>query len=50
MVTVGDQAPEFIAPLVDDETEPTAFVDHLGDGRPHESFTYVATSSTYDRY
>ena len=46
MVTVGDQAPEFIAPLVDDETEATAFVDHLGDGPVVLAFFPAAFSST----
>jgi len=46
MVTAGDQAPEFIAPLVDDETEATAFVDHLGDGPVLLAFFPAAFSST----
>ena len=46
MVTAGDQAPEFIAPLVDDKTEATAFVDHLGDGPVVLAFFPAAFSST----
>jgi len=46
MVTVGDSAPEFIAPLVDDETEATSFVDHLGDGPVVLAFFPAAFSST----
>ncbi len=46
MVTVGDSAPDFIAPLVDDETEATSFVDHLGDGPVVLAFFPAAFSST----
>ena len=46
MVTVGDQAPDFIAPLVDDETEATSFEDHLGDGPVVLAFFPAAFSST----
>ena len=46
MVTVGDTAPEFIAPLVDDETEATALVDRLGDGPVVLAFFPAAFSST----
>ena len=46
MVTVGDTAPEFIAPLVDDDTEATSLVDHLGDGPVVLAFFPAAFSST----
>lgn len=46
MVTVGDTAPDFIAPLVDDETEATSFEDHLGDGPIVLAFFPAAFSST----
>jgi peroxiredoxin len=46
MVTVGDQAPDFTAPLVDDETEATTFSDHLGSGPVVLAFFPAAFSST----
>lgn len=46
MVTVGDQAPDFTAPLVDEETEATTFSDHLGSGPVVLAFFPAAFSST----
>ena len=46
MVTVGDTAPGFIAPLVGDETEATSLEAHLGDGPVVLAFFPAAFSST----
>ncbi len=46
MVTVGDTAPDFIAPLVDDDTEATSLEDHLDDGPVVLAFFPAAFSST----
>lgn len=47
MVSTGDQAPEFTAPLVTDgETEATTFSEHLGSGPVVVAFFPAAFSST----
>lgn len=46
MTTVDDQAPEFTAPLVDDETEAMTLSDQLGSGPVVLAFFPAAFSST----
>ena len=47
MVSIGDQAPDFTAPLVsDDDTVATTFSDHLGSGPVVVAFFPAAFSTT----
>jgi len=46
MVTVGDTAPDFIAPLVDDDIKATSLEDHLEEGPVVLAFFPAAFSST----